>query len=152
MTLLERVKAPSDLRDLSEEQLIQLCEEIRLFLIDQIARTGGHLSPNLGVVELTVALHRAFDSPHDRIIWDVGHQAYVHKLVTGRQEGFATLRRFGGLSGYPSREESPHDFVENSHASTALSYALGHALTNPDYWTVAVVGDGALTGGWRTKP
>ncbi|HSL25266.1 MAG TPA: 1-deoxy-D-xylulose-5-phosphate synthase, partial [Acidimicrobiia bacterium] len=104
-------------------------------------------SPNLGVVELTVALHRVFDSPHDRIIWDVGHQAYVHKLVTGRMEQFATLRRFGGLSGYPSRAESPHDFVENSHASTSLSYALGHALTRPDYWTVAVIGDGALTGG-----
>ena len=147
MTLLEGVNSPADLRRLSDEELAQLCEEIRQFLIDQIARNGGHLSPNLGVVELTVALHRAFDSPRDRIIWDVGHQAYVHKLVTGRRDDFPTLRRFGGLSGYPSREESPHDFVENSHASTALSYALGHALTHPDYWTVAVVGDGALTGG-----
>jgi 1-deoxy-D-xylulose-5-phosphate synthase len=146
-SLLARIKRPSDLAALDEGELDQLCDEIRVFLVDQIAKTGGHLSPNLGVVELTLALHRSFDSPHDRIIWDVGHQAYVHKLVTGRQDGFASLRRFGGLSGYPSREESPHDFVENSHASTALSYALGHALTNPDYWTVAVVGDGALTGG-----
>ncbi|MGH8923648.1 MAG: 1-deoxy-D-xylulose-5-phosphate synthase [Acidimicrobiia bacterium] len=145
--MLDRVQSPADLRRLDYPELAELCGEIRQFLVDRIAKTGGHLSPNLGVVELTLALHRAFDSPHDRIIWDVGHQAYVHKLVTGRQEGFATLRRFGGLSGYPSREESPHDFVENSHASTALSYALGHALTNPDYWTVAVVGDGALTGG-----
>ncbi|MGQ0850092.1 MAG: 1-deoxy-D-xylulose-5-phosphate synthase [Actinomycetota bacterium] len=146
-SILRGIKRPTDLRRLDEAQLADLCGEIRQFLIEQIAQTGGHLSPNLGVVELTLALHRAFESPHDRIIWDVGHQAYVHKLVTGRMEGFPTLRRYGGLSGYPSREESPHDFVENSHASTALSYALGHALTNPDYWTVAVVGDGALTGG-----
>jgi 1-deoxy-D-xylulose-5-phosphate synthase len=146
-SLLPQIHHPSDLRLLDDEQMLQLCEEIRRFLIDQISRTGGHLSPNLGVVELTLALHRVFDSPHDRIIWDVGHQSYVHKLVTGRMEAFSTLRRYGGLSGYPSRAESPHDFVENSHASTALSYGLGHALTHPDYWTVAVVGDGALTGG-----
>ena len=147
MSHLEGVQEPADLRDLSNEELVELCEEIRFFLIETISRTGGHLSPNLGVVELTVALHRAFDSPTDRILWDVGHQSYVHKLVTGRRAGFGTLRRYGGMSGYPSREESPHDFVENSHASTSLSYALGHALSHPDYWTVAVVGDGALTGG-----
>jgi 1-deoxy-D-xylulose-5-phosphate synthase len=147
VTLLEGVNSPSDLRDLSDDELVDLCDEIRQFLIEKIARTGGHLSPNLGVVELTVALHRAFDSPHDRILWDVGHQAYVHKLITGRRDGFDNLRRYGGMSGYPGRDESAHDFIENSHASTALSYALGHALTNPDYWTVAVVGDGALTGG-----
>ncbi|MGH8959486.1 MAG: 1-deoxy-D-xylulose-5-phosphate synthase, partial [Acidimicrobiia bacterium] len=147
MSFLARIRRPSDLRQLDDEELSELCQEIRDFLVDQISRTGGHLSPNLGVVELTIALHRVFDSPHDRIIWDVGHQAYVHKLVTGRMEGFATLRRLGGMSGYPSRAESPHDFVENSHASTSLSYALGHALTHPDYWTVAVIGDGALTGG-----
>ncbi|HEY7565780.1 MAG TPA: 1-deoxy-D-xylulose-5-phosphate synthase [Acidimicrobiia bacterium] len=147
MSLLSQVRRPADLRQLDDEELAQLCDEIRRFLIDQISRTGGHLSPNLGVVELTVALHRAFDSPRDRIIWDVGHQAYVHKLVTGRMEDFAGLRAYGGLSGYPSRSESPHDWVENSHASTSLSYALGHALTHPDYWTVAVIGDGALTGG-----
>lgn len=147
MTLLEGVDSPADLRRLSDEELTQLCEEIRQFLVDQIARTGGHLSPNLGVVELTIALHRAFDSPRDRIIWDVGHQAYVHKLITGRRDDFPTLRRFGGLSGYPSREESPHDFVENSHASTSLSYALGHALAGYPGYTVAIIGDGALTGG-----
>jgi 1-deoxy-D-xylulose-5-phosphate synthase len=147
MSLLSQIRQPSDLRRLSEDELGVLAGEIRQFLIEKISRTGGHLSPNLGVVELTLALHRVFDSPHDRIIWDVGHQAYVHKLVTGRMGEFDTLRRYGGLSGYPSREESPHDFVENSHASTSLSYALGHALTYPDYWTVAVVGDGALTGG-----
>ena len=146
-SLLARIRRPSDLRQLDDAELVELCQEIRQFLVDQISRSGGHLSPNLGVVELTIALHRSFDSPHDRIIWDVGHQAYVHKLVTGRMEGFSSLRKFGGMSGYPSRAESPHDFVENSHASTSLSYALGHALTHPDYWTVAVIGDGALTGG-----
>ncbi len=147
MSLLDHIHEPADLRALDHEQLVQLCGEIREFLIEKISRTGGHLSPNLGVVELTLALHRAFDSPRDRIIWDVGHQSYVHKIVTGRRDGFDRLRVFGGLSGYPSREESAHDWVENSHASTSLSYALGHALTNPDYWTVAVIGDGALTGG-----
>src|SRR5690606_32373062 len=103
-------------------------------------------SPNLGVVELTLALHRVFDSPRDRLIWDVGHQTYVHKLVTGRRGEFDKLRKFGGLSGYPSRAESPHDFVENSHASTSLSYALCHALAGYPGWTVAIIGDGALTG------
>jgi 1-deoxy-D-xylulose-5-phosphate synthase len=147
MKLLSRIREPADLRHFTTDQLVDLCAEIRDYLVEKISRTGGHLSPNLGVVELTIALHRVFDSPHDRIIWDVGHQAYVHKLLTGRQEQFDTLRTFGGLSGYPSREESPHDLIENSHASTSLSYALGHALTHPDYWTVAVVGDGALTGG-----
>ena len=147
MTVLDRVQSPADLRDLSDDELVELCTEVRLFLVEKISQTGGHLSSNLGVVELTVALHRAFDSPTDRILWDVGHQAYVHKLITGRRSGFDNLRRYGGMSGYPSREESDHDFIENSHASTALSYALGHALSHPDYWTVAVVGDGALTGG-----
>jgi 1-deoxy-D-xylulose-5-phosphate synthase len=145
--LLAQIRSPSDLRHLSSDQLADLCVEIRDFLIEHISQTGGHLSPNLGVVELTVALHRVFDSPHDRLIWDVGHQCYVHKLLTGRGERFDSLRRYEGLSGYPSRDESPHDFVENSHASTSLSYALGHALTHPDYWTVAIIGDGALTGG-----
>jgi 1-deoxy-D-xylulose-5-phosphate synthase len=145
--LLDRVASPSDLRSLDHAQLVALCAEIREFLVDAISRTGGHLSPNLGVVELTVALHRVFDSPVDRIFWDVGHQAYVHKLVTGRKKGFADLRRYGGLSGYPSREESEHDLVENSHASTSLSYALGNALANPAHYSLAVIGDGALTGG-----
>src|SRR5436305_320613 len=117
----------------------------------QTSRTGGHLSPNLGVVELTFALHRVFDSPKDAIVWDTGHQAYVHKLVTGRAGEFARLRQAGGLSGYPSRKESEHDLVENSHASTSLSYALGLAEARPRKhvggFVVAVIGDGALTGG-----
>jgi 1-deoxy-D-xylulose-5-phosphate synthase len=147
MTILDRISDPSDLRSLSTSELEQLSEEIRAFLLASISRTGGHLSPNLGIVELTLALHRSFESPKDHIFWDVGHQAYVHKLVTGRQEGFATLRSFDGMSGYPNRSESPHDLVENSHASTSLSYALGQALTDAEHWTVAVIGDGALTGG-----
>ncbi len=145
--LLPTIRQPSDLRRLDPEQLDRLCVEIRQFIVEAVSQTGGHLSPNLGVVELTLALHRVFNSPKDRFIWDVGHQAYVHKLVTGRQDRFAALRRFGGLSGYPSREESPHDWVENSHASTSLSYALGHALAGYEGWTVAIIGDGALTGG-----
>ncbi len=145
--MLESISQPSDLRSLSHDQLAELSEEIRSFILDKVSKTGGHLSPNLGVVELTLALHRVFESPRDRIIWDVGHQAYVHKIVTGRAGRFDSLRHTGGLSGYPSREESEHDFVENSHASTSLSYALGHALAGYDGWTVAVIGDGAFTGG-----
>lgn len=150
MTLLEQIHEPRDLADLSYDQLTGLSSEIRTYLVEQISNSGGHLSPNLGVVELTLAIHRSFDSPRDRIIFDVGHQAYVHKLITGRQD-FSELRQFGGLSGYPNRGESEHDWVENSHASTALSYALGNALAverrgDQDY-TVAVIGDGALTGG-----
>ncbi len=145
--MLESISQPSDLRSLSLEELTTLSEEIRAFILDKVSRTGGHLSPNLGVVELTLALHRVFESPRDRIIWDVGHQAYVHKIITGRGGRFDSLRHTGGLSGYPSRAESEHDFVENSHASTSLSYALGHALAGYDGWTVAVIGDGAFTGG-----
>lgn len=145
--MLESIHQPSDLRDLDSEQLDELCAEIRSFILDKVSKTGGHLSPNLGVVELTIALHRVFDSPRDRLIWDVGHQAYVHKILTGRADRFDRLRHTGGLSGYPSQEESEHDFVENSHASTSLSYALGHALSGYDGWAVAVIGDGALTGG-----
>lgn len=145
--MLESISQPSDLHDLSPEELATLSEEIRQFILDRVSRTGGHLSPNLGVVELTIALHRVFDSPHDRFIWDVGHQAYVHKILTGRADSFDTLRQTGGLSGYPSRGESEHDFVENSHASTSLSYALGHALAGYDGWTIAIIGDGAFTGG-----
>lgn len=145
--MLESISQPSDLRSLSHAQLDELAEEIRSFILEKVSKTGGHLSPNLGVVELTLALHRVFESPRDRIIWDVGHQAYVHKILTGRAEWFDDLRHTGGLSGYPSREESEHDFVENSHASTSLSYALGHALAGYDGWTVAVIGDGAFTGG-----
>ena len=150
--LLRSVADPTDLRRLSPDQLPQLADEIRAFLIDQVSQTGGHLGPNLGVVELTIALHRVFDSPDDPIIFDTGHQSYVHKMLTGRQDGFATLRQKGGLSGYPSRAESEHDWVENSHASTSLSYADGmaHGVRQQrakSGTVVALVGDGALTGG-----
>ncbi len=149
--MLRAVRGPADLRALSTPQLAELATEIRQFLVTTVARTGGHLGPNLGVVELTIALHRVFDSPTDALIWDTGHQAYVHKILTGRQDGFDRLKSSGGLSGYPSRAESEHDLVENSHASTALSYADGlsraFALTGQVRHVVAVVGDGALTGG-----
>ena len=143
--------SPARLREMNVPQLGALAEEIRGFLVASVAETGGHLGSNLGIVELTIALHRVFDSPVDAIVWDTGHQAYVHKLLTGRQGGFASLRQRGGLSGYPSRAESAHDLVENSHASTALSYAHGLAvagkLRQHHRHVVAVVGDGALTGG-----
>ncbi len=126
MTILESIRGPRDLKALSEAELGELSDEIRDFLVHAVARTGGHLGPNLGVVELTVALHRVFESPADRILWDTGHQSYVHKLLTGRQD-FSKLRGKGGLSGYPSREESEHDVIENSHASTALGWADGLA-------------------------
>ena len=125
--LLETITGPADLRALSSTELVALAAEIRQFIVDTVSRTGGHLGSNLGVVELTLALHRAFDSPRDILLWDTGHQAYVHKLVTGRYQAFDDLRQAGGLSGYPSRAESPHDWIENSHASTVLSYAHGLA-------------------------
>ncbi len=148
--LLAPLELPGGLADLDEQQLVEICAEIRTFLLESLSSTGGHLSPNLGIVELTVALHRAFRSPHDRIVWDVGHQAYVHKILTGRHGQFGSLRQTGGLSGYPSRAESVHDVVENSHASTSLSYAMGLASARragDDSYVVAVIGDGALTGG-----
>jgi 1-deoxy-D-xylulose-5-phosphate synthase len=149
---LEHLQSPTDLRNLSYEQLDELAAEARSFIVDTVTVTGGHLGSNLGAVELTLALHRVFDSPRDVILWDTGHQAYVHKLITGRRDGFATLRQEGGLSGYPNRQESEHDWIENSHASTALSYAHGLAAAisaqgNEQRRVVAVVGDGALTGG-----
>ena len=151
MSFLEAVHGPRDLRALSAPQLADLADEIRTFLVRSVSRTGGHLGPNLGVVELTIALHRVFDSPHDPIIFDTGHQSYVHKVLTGRQAGFEHLRQKGGVSGYPSRAESPHDWVENSHATTSLSWAEGLAkafrLRGEDRTVVAVIGDGALTGG-----
>jgi 1-deoxy-D-xylulose-5-phosphate synthase len=152
VTLLETISSPRDLKKLSPDQLPRLASEIRDVLIETVSRTSGHLGPNLGVVELTIALHRVFDSPVDRIVFDVGHQAYVHKLLTGRQAEFGTLRQRGGVSGYPSRAESEHDMVENSHASTSLSYADGLAKAyrlrgETDRTVVAVIGDGALTGG-----
>jgi 1-deoxy-D-xylulose-5-phosphate synthase len=149
--LLESINDPADLRGLTAEQLVQLSAEIRTFLIEQVSQTGGHLGPNLGVVELTLAAHRAFDSPREPIVFDTGHQTYVHKIVTGRRDRFATLRQRHGLSGYPSRAESEHDWVENSHASTALSYAYGLAQAirqqRRDATVLALVGDGSLTGG-----
>lgn len=151
MAVLETIASPADLRRLSPAQLEQLAAEIRTFLVQSVSRTGGHLGPNLGVVELTIAMHRVFASPTDSFVFDTGHQSYVHKLLTGRQN-FADLRRREGLSGYPSRAESVHDIVENSHASTALSWADGIAKANVvrglnDRHVVAVMGDGALTGG-----
>ena len=149
--ILERIDSPADLRALSPEDLAILAAEIREFIVNSVTATGGHLGSNLGAVELTLALHRTFDSPRDVLLWDTGHQAYVHKLVTGRRDQFGHLRQAGGLSGYPNRTESEHDWVENSHASTALSYAHGLAtafeLQGSDRRVVAVVGDGALTGG-----
>ncbi|MBA2698751.1 MAG: 1-deoxy-D-xylulose-5-phosphate synthase [Nocardioidaceae bacterium] len=151
MGLLDQISGPCDVRDLDEHQLTELAAEIRTFLVDKVSKTGGHLGPNLGVVELTMAIHRVFDSPHDRIVFDTGHQSYVHKILTGRRDGFATLRQQGGMSGYPSQAESAHDIVENSHASTSLSYADGlakaYVVRGEDRHVVAVVGDGALTGG-----
>src|SRR4051794_30018108 len=151
MRLLEQVTSPADLRDLTDAQLETLASEIRDELVRTCAPRGGHLGPNLGVVELTMAIHRVFESPRDRVIFDTGHQAYVHKMLTGRAARFDTLRSEGGLSGYPSRAESDHDLVENSHASTSLSYADGlakaYAIRGEDRHVVAVIGDGALTGG-----
>ncbi len=147
LEMLDPLDLPRDLAGLDEDQLAELSEQIRDYLIAILSETGGHLSPNLGVVELTLALHRVFDSPNDSIIWDVGHQAYVHKILTGRARQFPGLRQDFGLSGYPSRAESPHDFVENSHASTSLSYAIGLAQARRDGHVIAVIGDGALTGG-----
>jgi len=150
-TILSTISSPADVRALTPRQVEQLATDIRTFLVDSVSRTGGHLGPNLGVVELTIAMHRVFESPADTFVFDTGHQSYVHKLLTGRQD-FSDLRRRGGLSGYPSRAESEHDVVENSHASTALSWADGIAKANQlsgrsDRSVVAVIGDGALTGG-----
>ncbi|WP_125777782.1 1-deoxy-D-xylulose-5-phosphate synthase [Antribacter gilvus] len=151
MGLLSGIRSPEDVRALTPGQMPELAEEVRRFLVDRVSRTGGHLGPNLGVVELTIAMHRVFESPRDTFVFDTGHQSYVHKLLTGRQD-FSALRKRGGLSGYPSRAESEHDVVENSHASTALSWADGIAKANlvqgrDDRHVVAVIGDGALTGG-----
>jgi 1-deoxy-D-xylulose-5-phosphate synthase len=151
LSLLEHVNSPEDVKKLSREQAVQLAQEIREYLVHSVSKTGGHLGPNLGVVELSIAMHRVFNSPKDTFIFDTGHQSYVHKLLTGRTD-FTDLRKKGGLSGYPSRTESEHDVVENSHASTAISWADGIAKANAlqgadDRHAVAVIGDGALTGG-----
>jgi 1-deoxy-D-xylulose-5-phosphate synthase len=155
--ILPSIETPADLRTLRYDELRELAEEIRAFIVDSVTTTGGHLGSNLGVVELTLAVHRVFDSPRDAILWDTGHQAYIHKLITGRRYAFRTLKQAGGLSGYPNRDESEHDWIENSHASTVLSYAHGLASAfelqgqafgrGGDRHVVAVVGDGALTGG-----
>ena len=149
---LNEIRQPADLRELSYPELNELAGEIRDFIVHAVAENAGHLGSNLGVVELTLALHRVFESPTDAVLWDTGHQAYVHKIVTGRQAAFETLRQAGGLSGYPNREESQHDVIENSHASTSLSYAYGLAVSrdlgaNPYRHIVAVIGDGGVTGG-----
>jgi len=149
--ILEKIEGPSDLRKLSWRELDKLAQEIREFLLETVSRTGGHLAPNLGVVELTIALHLVFDSPKDKIIWDVGHQCYVHKILTGRRKQFPTLRQYGGLSGFPKYRESPHDCFQTGHSSTSISAALGFALARDlngeNYSVVAVIGDGALTAG-----
>src|ERR1039457_6377062 len=155
--ILPSIETPADLRPLGYDQLSELATEIRAFIVETVTATGGHLGSNLGAVELTLALHRVFDSPRDAILWDTGHQAYSHKLRTGRRPRFVDLKKQGGLSGYPNRAESDHDWIENSHASTALSYAHGLAAAfelggelvghGGNRRVVAVVGDGALTGG-----
>ena len=125
--ILQSIETPADIKALTQEQLTELADEIRSFIIESVTATGGHLGSNLGAVELTLAVHRVFESPRDVILWDTGHQAYVHKLLTGRRFGFKSLKQAGGMSGYPNRAESEHDWIENSHASTALSYAHGMA-------------------------
>ena len=149
--ILDKIDSPADLRDLDEAQLEVLAQEIRDTLIATVAATGGHLAPNLGVVELTLGIHRALDCPRDRIIFDVGHQSYVHKLLTGRRDGFGTLRQYGGVCGFPKRSESPYDVVDTGHASNSLSIALGLAEARDahggDENVCAVIGDGSMTGG-----
>ena len=149
--ILEQISSPADVKRLERGELPVLCAELRQFLIESVARTGGHLASNLGAVELTVAIHRLYDTSRDRLVLDVGHQCYVHKALTGRRELFSTLRQFGGLSGFPKPEESGHDAFVAGHASNSVSVALGMArartLLGEDYSVIALIGDGALTGG-----
>ncbi|MBQ1188924.1 MAG: 1-deoxy-D-xylulose-5-phosphate synthase, partial [Lachnospiraceae bacterium] len=149
--LLEKIEQSSDIKKLKEEDYPVLAKEIRQFLLEKISKTGGHLASNLGVVELTMALHLAFDLPKDKIVWDVGHQAYTHKLLSGRRDGFNDLRQFGGMSGFPKRKESPYDAFDTGHSSTSISAGLGIAqardILGEDYSVISVIGDGALTGG-----
>ena len=151
MSVLQRVQGPRDLRQLSKDELLQLCSEIREFTVEAVQKTGGHISSSLGTVELTVALHRVFDSPRDKLVWDTGHQAYVHKMLTGRRDRFDTLRQFGGMSGFLARSESEHDVFGAGHAGTSISAAHGMAiardLKGEDFHVVAIIGDGALTAG-----
>ena len=149
--ILDSIKSPEDIRRLDIPRLEQLAGEIRSFLIERVSVTGGHLASNLGVVELTLALHKVFNTPIDKIIWDVGHQSYVHKIITGRREQFETLRQMGGISGFPKCSESEYDSFDTGHSSTSVSAALGYArardILKEDYHVVAVIGDGAMTGG-----
>jgi 1-deoxy-D-xylulose-5-phosphate synthase len=151
MSLLDSITSPADLRKLPVSALSEVAQELREFLVETVSKTGGHLAPSLGVVELTLALHYVYDTPTDRIVWDVGHQAYGHKILTGRKERFGTLRQLGGISGFPRRDESPYDAFGTAHGSTSISAALGMAaardLHGESYKVVAVIGDGALTGG-----
>ena len=148
---LELIRKENDIKELSDEQLGRLAGEIRSFLIEKISRTGGHLASNLGVVELTMALHLTLDFPEDKLIWDVGHQSYTHKLLTGRKDGFDGLRKYGGMSGFPKRKESACDSFDTGHSSTSISAGLGYVeareLLGQDYTVVSVIGDGSLTGG-----
>jgi 1-deoxy-D-xylulose-5-phosphate synthase len=149
--ILDSIDSPQDLRRLAEEQLPALAAEIRETIIQTVSRTGGHLAPCLGVVELTLALHYVFNTPEDKIVWDVGHQSYAHKLVTGRRDRFHTLRQYKGISGFPKREESPYDAFDSGHSSTSISASLGIAtardLKGDPHKTIAVIGDGSMTGG-----
>ena len=149
--ILETINSPADVKRLSEEDAVRLCQELRCFLVEQVSRTGGHLASNLGVVELTIAMHRVFDLPKDKLIWDVGHQSYTHKILTGRKDGFETLRREGGISGFPKRSESDCDVFDTGHSSTSISAGVGYVrareLKKENYSVVSIIGDGALTGG-----
>lgn len=149
--MLERIQKENDIKQLNEEELIVLADEIRQFLIEKVSKTGGHLASNLGVVELTMAMHLVFDLPKDKIIWDVGHQSYAHKILTGRRDGFDTLRTYGGMSGFPKRKESPCDAFDTGHSSTSISAGLGYVeardMQDEDYHVISVIGDGSLTGG-----
>ena len=148
---LEKISQAGDIKKLNGEELAALAQEIREFLIEKISNTGGHLASNLGVVELTMALHLVFDLPEDKIVWDVGHQAYTHKLLTGRREGFDTLRKYGGMSGFPKRKESDCDAFDTGHSSTSISAGLGlvraREILGGDNYVISVIGDGSLTGG-----
>ncbi len=148
---LNSLSLPGDLKDMSYDELELLTYEIRDFLVDKVSRTGGHLSSNLGAVELSIAIHRAFDTPKDKVIWDVGHQTYVHKILTGRADNFDTLRQMGGMSGFPKKSESPFDTFDTGHSSSSISVALGMAaardISGDDYEVISVIGDGAMTGG-----
>src|SRR6266513_6065432 len=151
MSVLDRIQQPRDLRLLHREELLELCREIRQFTVESVQKTGGHISSSLGTVELSVALHTVFDSPNDKLVWDTGHQAYIHKILTGRKDRFDTLRQFGGMSGFLARSESEHDVFGAGHAGTSISAAHGMAiardLKHQDFHVVAVIGDGALTAG-----